>query len=101
MNYMHHINILYVGCEMGHKKRSAYKSLFYENRMAYVEKEISHRVPLIAGAIQAGINYFDTTFHNEVAVLAAVLKELNARDQVVINSMVLGAFTGSKIDQVY
>jgi aryl-alcohol dehydrogenase-like predicted oxidoreductase len=68
----------------------------YEDRYAYVEREVASRTELFARAIQAGINYFDTTWRNEVAMTGAILKQLNVRDQVVVNGMVLGIFSGSK-----
>jgi aryl-alcohol dehydrogenase-like predicted oxidoreductase len=68
----------------------------YEDRYAYVEREVEARAEIIERAIQAGINYFDTTWRNEAAMLAATLRQPGMRDQVVINGMVLGAFTGSK-----
>ncbi len=68
----------------------------YEERYAYVEREVEARLEIVAQAIQMGINYFDTTWRNEVAMLGTILAQLNARNQVVVNGMVLGAFTGSK-----
>jgi aryl-alcohol dehydrogenase-like predicted oxidoreductase len=69
----------------------------YEASYGYVEREIAPRVKLVERALEAGINYFDTTWRNETAVLGAVLKQLGARDRAVVNGMVIGAFTGSKI----
>ncbi len=68
----------------------------YEDRYAYVEREVAARAEIFALAIQAGVNYIDTTWRNEVAMVAEILRQLNARDQFVVNGMVLGAFTGSK-----
>src|SRR5512140_806665 len=68
----------------------------YEDRYAYVEREVEARAEIIERAIQAGINYFDTTWRNEVAMLAATLRQPGLRERVVVNGMVLGAFTGSK-----
>ena len=68
----------------------------YEDRYAYVEREVEARAEIIDRAIQAGINYFDTTWRNEVAMLAATLRQPDRRDHVVVNGMVLGAFSGSK-----
>ncbi len=67
----------------------------YEERYAYVDREIAPRAKLVQRALEAGINYFDTTWRNETAMLGAVLKQLGARDQAVVNGMVLGAFSGS------
>jgi hypothetical protein len=68
----------------------------FEDRYAYVDREVAPRTQLVQRALEAGINYFDTTWRNETAMLGAVLKNLGARDQAVVNGMVLGAFTGSK-----
>ena len=68
----------------------------YEDRYAYVEREVEARTVLVARALAAGITYFDTTWRNEVAMLGAVLDNLAARERAVVNGMVLGAFTGSK-----
>jgi predicted aldo/keto reductase-like oxidoreductase len=68
----------------------------YEDRYAYVEREVAARVPIIEKAIASGITFFDTTWRNEVAMLSAVLEQLGARERVAVNGMVLGAFTGSK-----
>ncbi len=68
----------------------------YEDRYAYVEREVVARSEIVARAIQSGVNYFDTTWRNEVAMLATILRQLGARDRVVVNGMVLGAFVGSK-----
>jgi aryl-alcohol dehydrogenase-like predicted oxidoreductase len=68
----------------------------YEERYAYVDREVAPRSKLIQRALEAGINYFDTTWRNEAALLGTILKQLGARDQAIVNGMVLGAFTGSK-----
>jgi aryl-alcohol dehydrogenase-like predicted oxidoreductase len=68
----------------------------YEGRYAYVEVEVAARTELVRRAIEGGIRYFDTTWRNEVAMLGAILERLGARQEVVVNGMVLGAFTGSK-----
>jgi predicted aldo/keto reductase-like oxidoreductase len=78
----------------GHYK--AMEEGHYEDRYAYVDREVELRIEIIEHAIRAGINYFDTTWRNEVAMLSATLNQPGLRDQVVINGMVLGAFTGSK-----
>jgi aryl-alcohol dehydrogenase-like predicted oxidoreductase len=67
----------------------------YEERFAYVDREIEARLPLIRRAVAAGITYFDTTWRNEVEVLGRTLAALGLRDRVVVNGMVLGAFAGS------
>ena len=67
----------------------------YEERYAYVEREVEVRLPLVRRAIEAGITYFDTTWRNEVEVLGRTLAALGVRDRVVVNGMVLGAFAGS------
>jgi len=46
-------------------------------------------------AVEAGIPYVDTTWRNEVEMLGRCLAALGLRDRVVVNGMVLGAFTGS------
>jgi aryl-alcohol dehydrogenase-like predicted oxidoreductase len=68
----------------------------FEDRYAYVDREIESRIPLVRRALEAGVNYFDTTWRNETALLGQVLQALGARGQAVVNGMVLGVFTGSK-----
>ena len=68
----------------------------YEDRYAYVEREVAARSEIIARAIQSGVTYFDTTWRNEVEMLGTILRSIGARDRVVVNGMVLGAFVGSK-----
>lgn len=69
----------------------------FENRYAEVEKsEIDKRRDLIQTAVENGINYFDTTWRNEVDMLAKSINELGVRDKIFINGMVLGVFSGSK-----
>lgn len=78
----------------GHYK--AMEEGMYEDRYAYVNREIENRIKIIDKAYKAGITYFDTTWRNEIALLAEVIRHLNIRDKVIINGMVLGAFSGSK-----
>lgn len=69
----------------------------YEDRYAEVcTAEIQERTGLIQTAVEAGINYFDTTWQNEVSMLSGAIQPLNLRDNIFINGMVLGAFTGSE-----
>lgn len=68
----------------------------FEERYAQVTKqEISKRTKLIEKAFEAGITYFDTTWRNEVDMLAESIRPLGIRDKIHINGMVLGAFSGS------
>lgn len=67
----------------------------FEERYADVDREVEARLPLIRRALDAGITYFDTTWRNEVELLGRTLAALGVRDRVVVNGMVLGAFTGS------
>jgi len=68
----------------------------YDELSAYVDREVEKRIPLVEKALKAGVNYFDTTCRNEVVMLAKILEHLHARDRVVVNGMVVGAFSGSK-----
>ncbi|MCU0522525.1 MAG: hypothetical protein MUF84_17760 [Anaerolineae bacterium] len=68
----------------------------YEERYAELNpEEISARTSLIERAFEAGITYYDTTWRNEVDMLAESIRPLGIRDQLFINGMVLGTFTGS------
>jgi predicted aldo/keto reductase-like oxidoreductase len=61
----------------------------YEERYADVStKELAVRTEIIEKAVDAGINYFDTTFRNEVDMLSKSIKPLNIRDKIFINGMV-------------
>lgn len=66
----------------------------YEGRYAYVDREVEARTALVRRAFEAGVTYFDTTWRNEVEMLGRCLAALGIRDRVVVNGMVLGAFTG-------
>ncbi len=68
----------------------------YEERTAYIDKEVSLRCRIVEKAVGRGINYFDTTWKNEAELLGNVLKQTGLRDHAVVNGMVLGSFTGSK-----
>lgn len=69
----------------------------YEARFAELStNEINARTIMIEKAVEAGINYFDTTWQNEVSMLSKALEPLKIRDDIFINGMVLGAFTGSE-----
>ena len=68
----------------------------FEQRYAYVDWDVEYRTPIIEKAFAAGINYYDTTWRNEVDMLGKVLARLGIRDKVFVNGMVLGAFSGSK-----
>ena len=78
----------------GHYK--AMEEGMFEERYAYVDREVAPRVQLVSRALEAGINYFDSTWRNETAMLGTILNQLGARDQAVVNGMVLGAFSGAK-----
>lgn len=58
--------------------------------------EIKKRTKLMEQAFNAGINYFDTTWRNEVDMFSESIRPLGIRDQIHVNGMVLGSFTGSK-----
>ena len=69
----------------------------YEERYADVStEEINIRSNIVRNAVEAGINYFDTTWQNEVCMLSKVIESLNIRDKIFVNGMVLGAFAGSE-----
>jgi predicted aldo/keto reductase-like oxidoreductase len=68
----------------------------FEARYAKVSlQEIKDRAALIEKAVAAGINYFDTTWRNEVEMLGKSIEGLQIRDRIFVNGMVLGAFKGS------
>lgn len=50
------------------------------------------RNPLVKRAIEAGINYFDTTQTEEAKSLGMALKELRLRDRVQIAAMIISPF---------
>ena len=68
----------------------------FEARYAQTDAAIGERKTLIQHALASGVSWFDTTWRNEVAVLAGTLQGAGQRDQIWINGMVLGAFSGSK-----
>ena len=69
----------------------------YEERFATITiDEIKSRTEFIEKAVKAGITYFDTTWQNEVHMLSKVIEQLNNRDEIFVNGMVLGAFAGSE-----
>lgn len=59
-------------------------------------EEIKKRTGLMEKAFDAGITYFDTTWRNEVDMFSESIRPLGIRDQIHVNGMVLGTFTGSK-----
>ena len=68
----------------GHEYRRA---AFLDNGR-FTELDLA-RIPTVNAGLAAGINYFDTTFTEEVQSLGWVLKELNVPlDKVVINGMI-------------
>lgn len=68
----------------------------FEECFGSFKEAVEERTGLVERAFRAGITFFDTTWRNEVALLAAVLNNLGIRDRVFINGMVRGAFSGSK-----
>lgn len=60
------------------------------------EEEVAQRAKLVERAVKNGVTYFDSTWYSEAAMLARTVQETGVRDQIHINGMVLGAFTGSK-----
>ena len=66
----------------------------FEERTAYVERDVPERVRIFTEALENGITWFDTTWKNEVFMLGKVLKETGCRDRIRVNGMVLGAFSG-------
>jgi len=68
----------------------------YEDRTAYIDREVALRCRIVERAFERGITYFDTTWKNEAELLGLALKQTGLRDRVVVNGMVLGSFTGSK-----
>ena len=66
----------------------------FEERTAYVESELALRCRITEQAVSLGIRYFDTTWRNESELLGLALAKTGLRDQVTVNGMVLGCFTG-------
>lgn len=54
------------------------------------------RKDVIQHAIESGINFFDTTFPEEVQSLGHVLKQLDSANNVVINGMIIDPVNRSK-----
>lgn len=79
----------------GHHKQLE-KGRFEESYGPIVKEEVESRSKLVVRAVENGINYFDTTWFSEVEMLAETLKATGIRNQIHINGMVLGAFSGSK-----
>lgn len=78
----------------GHYKHFEY-GRFEETYAPVEEGEIESRAMLVKKAVDNGITYFDTTWYNEVEMLAKTLELTGVRNKIHINGMVLGAFTGS------
>ncbi|MCL2013885.1 MAG: hypothetical protein FWG69_02735 [Oscillospiraceae bacterium] len=79
----------------GHYKHFEYGR--YEETYGPVEQsEVDSRAKLLSKAYENGITYYDTTWYNEVEMLARSLEIAGIRSKIHVNGMVLGAFTGSK-----
>ena len=79
----------------GHYKHFEY-GRFEETYGPVEEKEVKERAGLLQKAVEMGITYFDTTWYNEVEMLAKSLALTDIpRDKLHINGMVLGAFRGA------
>ena len=78
----------------GHYKHFEYGR--FEETYGPVEQcEIESRAKLVQKAVDSGITYFDTTWYNEVEMLAKTIELTKTRKQIHVNGMVLGAFSGS------
>jgi Predicted oxidoreductases of the aldo/keto reductase family len=78
----------------GHYRHFEY-GRFEETYGPVEEKEIYSRAAIVKIAVENGITYFDTTWYNEVEMLAKTLELTGLRDKVHVNGMVLGAFRGA------
>ena len=78
----------------GHYKHFEY-GRFEETYGPVEQKEIESRAKLIEKAVASGITYFDSTWQNEVEMLAKTLEITGLRNKVHVNGMVLGSFSGS------
>ncbi|HIS67851.1 MAG TPA: hypothetical protein IAA58_00580 [Candidatus Gallacutalibacter stercoravium] len=68
----------------------------FEASYAQVSRqEVKARTEMLERAFDSGVTYYDTTWRNEVEMLAQSMAPLHIRDKVHINGMVLGTFTGS------
>ena len=60
------------------------------------EDELRTREGYLRRAIDAGINYFDSTWRNETEMLCRAIAPLNVRDRVFINSMTMDTFINTE-----
>ena len=70
----------------GHEYRWLYAGNIKDSRHIYFNPE---RKKLVAMALDHGVNYFDTTYQEEVQSLGHVLKYLGNIDSLVINGMII------------
>jgi aryl-alcohol dehydrogenase-like predicted oxidoreductase len=69
----------------------------YEYRVGHINPdEIPLRTRYIERALDAGVNFFDTTWRSEVEMFSkSIAPFAHRRDEMIVNGMTLGAFTGS------
>ena len=70
----------------GHEFDWSFSGHVKDSRMTTFDPD---RTAVIEKALEGGINYFDTTFFEEVQSLGHQIAKLNCRDQMVINGMVI------------
>lgn len=72
----------------GHEYRWLYGGNIVDSRQIRFNPE---RAKTVALALEKGVNFFDTTFQEEVQSLGHVLTEIGGRDKIYINGMVINA----------
>lgn len=77
----------------GHEFEWSFSGNVRDSRMTAFDPD---RTAVIEKALEGGVNYFDTTFFEEVQSLGHQIAELNCRDQMVINGMVIDTARRSK-----
>lgn len=70
----------------GHEFEWSFSGNVKNSRMTSFDPD---RTAVIEKAFEGGVNYFDTTFFEEVQSLGHQIEKLNCRDQMVINGMVI------------
>ncbi len=77
------ISVLGLG---GHEYRWLYEGNIVDGHQIRFNPE---RAKLVARALEKGVNFFDTTFQEEVHSLGHVLRQIGGRDKIYINGMVV------------
>lgn len=70
----------------GHEYRWHYAGNIVNSRQIRFNPE---RTKIVARAVEKGVNFFDTTFQEEVQSIGHALREIGGRDKIHINGMVI------------